>query len=110
MCADTRGDGGIESLTEIRKNVVDVLDADTQTDHLGRDAGFLLFRRVHLSMCCRRRMTRQGLRIPKVDDALDEGQRIVKLRASRETAADAERHDRAGTTTEVLLGQLVIRA
>src|SRR2546428_13070788 len=62
----------IERLIEIADDVVDVLDADAEPDHLWRDACVALLIRRHLSVCGRRGMTRERFGVAQVDEPLDQ--------------------------------------
>ena len=56
---DSSRSGLVQRLRQIFKNVVDVLDAHAEPNHLGRDANFLLFFGRQLPVRCRGWMTRQ---------------------------------------------------
>src|ERR1019366_8640882 len=64
--------GLVQSLGQIRNNVVDVLDAYAQANHLRSYANFFLLFGRELPVCSRRRMTRQRLRISHVDHSLQQ--------------------------------------
>jgi hypothetical protein len=99
-----------QRLIEIGENVVDVLDADREADHLRPHAGFLLLRGRHLTVRGRCRVAGERLGVAHVDQPLEQLQRVVELLAGLEPASDAEGDERAGAAAEIFLRQRVIGA
>ena len=91
-----------ERLIEVGDDVVDVLDADAEPDHLRRHAGLPLLLRRHLPVRGRRRMAGQRLGVAQVDEPLDQRERVVEPLAGLESARDAEGQQRAGPAAEIL--------
>ena len=71
----------LQRLTEILENVVDVLDAHAEPNHLRRDANLRLLLRRELPVRSGRRMTRQRLGIAHIHHALEQAERIEALPA-----------------------------
>src|ERR1035441_8247934 len=79
---DSSCSGLVQSLGQIRNNVVDVLDAHAQPNHLGSYANFFLLFGRELPVRSRRRMTRQRLGISHVDHSLKQTEGVETLPAS----------------------------
>ncbi len=58
--------GTLQRLSEIRDDIVDVFDADRQTDGIRRDAGLELLLGRELLMSRRRRMDDERLRVADI--------------------------------------------
>src|SRR3984957_65091 len=100
--------GGAKRLIEVGDDVVDVLDADREADHLRPHASFLLLRRRHLPMRGRSRMAGERFGVAHIDQPLEQLERIVKRLAGIEAAGDAEREQRRGAPVQILLRQRMI--
>src|SRR5205823_3180889 len=97
-------------LIEILDDVIDVLDADAEPDHLGADASFALLFRRHLAVGRRSRMTGKRLGIAHVNQTFDEVERVVTFDAGVKTSTNAERQERASPASEIFLRKPVIWA
>src|SRR3989440_12701093 len=94
-----------ERLIEVGDDVIDVLDANAEPDHLGPDAGLALLFLRHLAVGGGGRMAGQRFGIAHVDEALDEPQRVVEFLAGFEPALDPEGQERARAASEISLRQ-----
>src|ERR1700744_5863157 len=100
--------GSGKGLVQVRHDVVDVLDADAQTDAAGSDAGRQLLFRRHLPVSGRGRMAGKRLRVAEIHQTLEQLQGVVEAHAGGQAAANFEGHERAGVAAEIFLHQRVI--
>src|SRR5262249_28501937 len=98
-----------QRLVEVVDDVVDVLDADAQPDHLGLDAGLELLVRRPLPMGGGSRVAGERFRVAHVDQALDQLERVVEAFARVEAAAHPEGEQRTRAPVQILARQRVIR-
>src|ERR1700716_2919093 len=99
---------GVERLVEIGDDVVDMLDADAQPDHLRPPAGLALLLGRHLPMRGGSRMTGERFRVAHVDQALEQPEGVVEPLAGRKATRDPEGQQRAGPAAEIFLRQRVV--
>lgn len=92
---------GCESLVEIGEDVVDVFDADGESNQLGRDACRALLVLGELGMSSRGRLDRKGFRVADVGEVFEKLEGIDEFRAGRSTALDAEDDHRATFPAEI---------
>src|SRR6516165_6688733 len=85
-----------------------MLDTDAEPDGLRSDARQTLLGQGHLAMSSGGGVASQRLGVAKIDEALDELQRIVERTPAVESTPHAERHQRTGATLEILLCQRII--
>src|SRR5260370_17313091 len=81
----------VERLLEVRKDVVNVLDAYAQPNHFRRHACFQLFFRRQLTMCRGSRVASQRFRVAHLDHALEQTQRVKALYARLESTLPSNR-------------------
>src|SRR6185312_10021721 len=99
-----------ERLIEVGEDVVDVLDPDAQPDHLGPNAGLLLFFGGHLAVGRRRGMAGERFGVADIDEALEQLEAVIEALAGLEPSSDSEGQERAGLSAEIFLRQRVIGA
>jgi hypothetical protein len=97
-----------QRLLEIGDNIVDMLYADGQPDHLRSHAGLFLLLRRHLPMRRRGRVTGERLGVTHIDQPLEQFQRVVERLSGIEAAGNAESQKRAGSPVQIFLRQRVI--
>src|SRR5581483_1378202 len=102
--------GTRQRLVDVLDDVVDVLDADRETDGLRQHAGHALLLRRHLAVRRRGGMAGQRLGVADIDEAGDQLQRVVESLARLHAALDAEGEQRGGVAVQILLHQRVIGA
>ena len=95
---------------QIGDDVVDVLDANAQANHFGRDAGFQLLFRRQLAMRGGRGMAGQGFGVAHIDHALEQRERIEALHALLEAALQAEGEQGTGALAEIPVSHGIERA
>ena len=71
---------GRQGLIEVGQKVVDMLDADRQTNHVRAHTGFLEFVRIELAVRGGGRVTGQRLGITDIDQPGEQLQRILEMR------------------------------
>ena len=100
--------GRLEGLTDVVEDVVDVLEADRQTDHAGVDARSdeLLIGELTVGHACR--MEHAGADVGNMYLTACELERVHELRRTLSAALDAERDDAAAAMGQILLGTLII--
>ena len=99
---------GRKSLVEIPLDVIQILNADGEPDHIGFDAGGRLLFGAQLLMGGRSRMDDQATGVADVGQVREELEAVDKLAAGIVTALDAKAEHGAGALGQVLLGQCVI--
>src|SRR5450755_3558168 len=80
------GRRGRERLVDVPEDVVDVLEADRDADHVGLDAGGELLCLVELAMRRRGRMDDERAGIADVGEVAHELRRLDELHAGRQAA------------------------
>ena len=98
----------VEGLIEVGDNVVDVLDPDAQSDHLGTNASGFELICGHLPVRRRSRMAGQRLGVANIDQPLDETERVVEPLAGIEPSVHAKRQQRRGAAVQIALRELVV--
>ena len=86
----SQNSGGSECLLKVCQNVVNVLNAYTDSQCLGLHASLKLLLFSKLPVSRRRRMAGQRLRVTDVDETLEESELVVKLHARIKAALDTE--------------------
>src|SRR6266404_5690781 len=95
-CFSPSGLGLSKRLVDVPENVVDVLDADGQPDHVGPDPCLDLFFVRQLTMSSGSGMDHQRLGVADVGKMRAELKRLDELHPGLHAALDAEGHDRSG--------------
>ena len=92
-----------EGLIEICHDVVDILDANRQTNQFGCDPACGLLFLVELGMGCGRRVDSKGLRVPDIGKMRVQLKRLDKGLSCICPTFDAEDHHGAALTSDVFL-------
>src|ERR1019366_6807515 len=96
-------------LIEIGDDIIAVLNADAEPDHLWPHASLTLLFDGHLSMRRGRGMTCQRLGVADIDQPLEQFECVVELFTGLQAADDTEGQQRTGVAAKVLLGERVVR-
>src|SRR5439155_2865110 len=90
-----------ERLIEVGENVVDLLDPHAEPNRLRAHPGLLLLLHRHLPMRRRRRMARQRLGVPQIDQPHEQLERVVESLARLEPPLDPKRQQRTGPPPQI---------
>ena len=99
-----------QRLINIRHQVIDMLDANRQADHVDTDAGFGHFCRGQLAVGGAGRVAGERFGVADVDQAGDQLQRVDETPARFCPALDAEAEDAGGTAAHVVVDQRFVIA
>ena len=102
------GSSLFQSLFQILDDVIDVFNADRQTDHAGMDAGShqLLIGQLTVGRACR--VQHQGADIGNMNHQRSQLQAVDKAHSRLPAACQREGDDAAASVRQILLCQLMI--